>query len=265
MNKITAKILVWHAVVALLAWQMWATGQKAEFNQVTGIDFQLPSLGTFILLIAVLVLGYVLFQKRRWSLSTAGIIGALFLVFFGWHWLNLVAVGIFSLFNLWSANRVRREIVERKVLNISDAFYHGLTPVVLGLFVMISFAAYQSPLLSDIKKSNKLPGQSQVFIQQIVDKTVGQKIPDSASPAQRQKLINEVVTQTIQEFNRILKPYFQYAPPLLAFGLFLILSGLSFIFVWLGIVVGMVLFWILRKTHVVNVEERDVKAEVLVV
>lgn len=256
------KILIWHVGVAVLAWWTWFSGQRAEFNQVTGVDFRLSSLGAFILLIAVLVLGYVLFQQRKWALTTAGIIGLMFFYVFGWSWLNFVAVGIFMIFNLWSANRVRREIVERKIMNIPDAFYHGLTPVVLGLFVMISFAAYQSPLLEQIQKASALPGQTQVFFQQVIDKTVGSKIQAEA-PGQRQQIVGQVASQAFQELNKFLKPYFQFAPPVLAFGLFIILSGLSFVFIWCGMLVGMMLFWMLKKTNVVRIVEKDVKAEVL--
>ncbi len=260
----TYKIIIWHVVVAVLAWWMWVSGQKAQFNQLTGIDFRLPAVGAFLLLISVLVLGYIMFRQRRWASVTTGIIGLTFLLVFGWNWLNFIAVGIFFLFNFWSANRVKREMFERKILNISNAFYHGLTPVVLGLFVMISFAAYQSPLLAEIKTANNLPGQTQVFFQQIVDKTIGQKI-SASTPQQRSQVTNEVASQTFQQLNSFLKPYFRFAPPVLAFGLFLILWGLSFIFIWCGMLIGVILFWILKKTKVVRIEERDVKAEVLVI
>lgn len=258
------KILLWLGIVALLAWWMWASGQGAAFNAVTGLDFQVLSLGAFLLLIAALVLGYILFRQRRWALATSAIVGLFFLIFYGWTGLNLIAVGIFLLFNLWSANRVRREMIERKILNIPDAFYHGLTPVVFGLFVMFSFAAYQSSWADQISRAGQLPSQTQVFFQQIVDKTVGQKI-QGGTPDQRQAIINEIGSQTFQEFNALLKPYFQYAPPVLAFGLFLILSGLSFIFIWVGMVVGVLLYWILKKTRVIRVEEHETKAQVLVV
>ena len=128
---------------------------------------------------------------------------------------------------------------------------------------MISFAAYQGPLLNEIKDAQQLPSQAQIFFKQIVEGTVGQKI--KAPAEQRNWIINEIASQTLQQINGVMKPYFQYAPPILAFGLFLILWGLSFIFIWLGILVGMILYWILKKTHVVRVEEREVKAEVLVV
>lgn len=264
MNKLTVKIIVWHAFVAGLVWWLWNAGQRAGFNEVTGVDIEFPSLVAFVLLTAVIVMGYIMFRQRRWAGSITAILGVLFLIAFGWNWLNFIAVGIVLGFNFWSATRVRREINERRVLNIQDAFYHGLMPVVLGLFVMISFAAYQSPLAGQIKSARQLPSQTQTLFQKIVNNTIGQKI-QATTPGQRQMILNEIASQTFQEFNSFLKPYFQYAPTVLAFGLFLILWGLSFIFVWLGILAGLVMYWILKKSGVIRTENIDVKSEVLIV
>ena len=63
----------------------------------------------------------------------------------------------------------------------------------------------------------------------------------------------------------MLKPYFQYAPPLLAFGLFLVLWGLSWFFIQLSVLVGMLMFWILKKTNFVKIEKKNIEAETLVV
>lgn len=263
MNK-KFKLVGWLGIVAVLSAWMWSAGKGESFNPVTGLDIQLTTLLAFLLLTSTLVLGYLMFQDRRWSLATTGVVGIAFLSILGWTQLNFLAVLAFFIFNFWSANRVRREIRERRILNIPDALYHGLTAVVLGLFVMVSFAAYQSPWADQIKASNQLPGQTRSLFQELVDKTVGQKV-SASTPQQREQIINEIASQTFQEFNAFLKPYFQYAPPVLAFGLFLILWGLSFVFIWLGVLVGLVLYWILKKTRVVRIEKRQTEAEVLVV
>lgn len=265
MNKLTAKIVIWHALVAVLAWWMWSFNGNVSFNAVTGLDFQPRAVGAFILLTSVMVLGYLLFhQNRRWALSTAGIVGLFFFITFGFTWLNLVGWGLFALLVMLANHRIRQEVHERMKLNILRMLEVGLLPLVIGFFILISFAAYQSPFLDQIKKTNSLPSQTYVLFQQIVDKTIGLKI-QASNPQQRQTILNEIAKQTFQEFNFFLKPYFQYAPPALAFGLFLILWGLSFVFAWLGVVVGWVIYWILKKTNMVRVEEKDVKAEVLVV
>ena len=263
MNRQT-KLISWHVLVAFLAWKLWEYGKYASFNSFTGVDLEPASVLNFLLLISVIVLGYILFQQRRWAWTIGGIVGILFLAMLGWTLLNLVAVGALLLFNLWSATRVRREIHERRILNIVDAFYHGLLPVVLGLFIMISFAAYQSPFAEEVKKTDRLPSQAETIVRSIVEKTIGNKV-EGTTPQQKQRAIDQVASQTFQEFNRLLRPYFQYAPPVLAFGLFLILWGLSFLFVWAGMVIGMALYWILKRFKVVRIETRQVDAEVLVV
>ena len=60
-------------------------------------------------------------------------------------------------------------------------------------------------------------------------------------------------------------PYLHYAPPVLAFVLFLILYGLSWIFLWLSMLICIGVIAALRMMKFITIEERDVKAEVMVV
>ena len=60
-------------------------------------------------------------------------------------------------------------------------------------------------------------------------------------------------------------PAFKYTPPILSFTLFLILIGLSWIFAWLAMAMGLIFILDIKKTKMVKVEERDTKAEVLIV
>jgi len=106
-----------------------------------------------------------------------------------------------------------------------------------------------------------LPSASQQLIRSIIDSAIGSQV--EASGQDKENIVSEVTSRTFQQINNLLKPYFQYAPPLLAFGLFLVLWGLSWIFVWLSVLVGMGMFWVLKKTGMVRIEERDVKAEIL--
>ena len=156
------------------------------------------------------------------------------------------------------------DMQERVKINISRTLVSVLVPIVLGFFVIASFAAYQSTLVGSIKKANSLPSQTEVFIRNIIDSTFGSKLgPDNSKV--RQQAVGEIASQTFNSINGFLRPYFTWAPPLLAFGLFIILWGLSWFFVYAGTLVGLVLYWILKKTRVVRIEERDVKAEVLII
>jgi len=252
--------------VLILALLMWGSGSGASFNQTTGIDIEILSLGAFLLLTSVIVIGYALFRYRWWAWPSVVslIVGGLFVAQFGFSWLNLVGVIMFMALNYWTYGRVGQELSQRFRVNISAILRQGLMPVVLGIFIMISFAAYQSPLAENLEKSERLPSVSQNFIRSIVEQTVGRQVQTS-NETEKQNIITQITNETFGEINTFLKPYFQYAPPLLAFGLFLILWGLSWIFVWLSVLLGMLIFWILKKTKFIKIEKYTIEAEKLTV
>ena len=257
------KLIIWHAGLAVLAWRMWAYGKYISFNATTGIDFEPAVVLNFVLLVTLIVLGYALFQKKIWSVSMSGVTGLLFLGYFGFTRLNLVGFGLFAMLNIYAQINAADEITERNKINIRRSLNVGLFPVVMAFFLIISFAAYQSPGIKNLKNVKQLPSQSEVFIKTIIEKTAGSYV--EGSPSEKQGIINQISNQTLQSINDFLRPYFKYSPPVVAFGLFLILWGLSWIFVWLSVLLGMFIFWVLKKLKVVKIEEREVKAEVLVV
>ncbi len=263
------KIALWHALVVLLSLWMWGSGAHAQFSSITGVALEVPSLAAFLLLTSAIVIGYALFRAQRqefwlWPLMMSAIVGGLFMIQFGFTWLNLTAVAIFLALNYESYKRVGNEVSQRIKVNIAEILKKGLMPIVIGIFIMISFAAYQSSLADQLKSDAKLPSQTYQFFQKIAG-TVGGSQLDDASPRERQSIINQVATEAYQQANKALKPYFRYAPPALAFGLFLILWGLSWLFVSVAMLVGMFLFWLLKKTGTVQIQERDVKAESIIV
>ena len=257
------KIIIWHAGLAALARRMWAYGKYISFKATTGIDFEPAVVLNFVLLVTLIVLGYALFQKKIWSISVSGVIGLLFLGYFGFTSLNLLGFGLFVLLNLYAQVNAKSEMNERNKINIRRSLSVGLFPIVMAFFLIISFAAYQSPGIKNLKNAKQLPSQSEVFIKTIIEKTAGSYV--EGSPSEKQGIINQISNQTLQSINDFLRPYFKYSPPVVAFGLFLVLWGISWIFVWLSVLLGMLIFWILKKTRVITIEEKDVKAEVLII
>jgi len=225
-------------------------------------DFEPAAIINFVVLVSVISLGLAIFRKKRWELMASGIVGIIFLLFFGWTYINLLGVLIaMSLFEYARFASVE-EIDQRTKINSRMVVRRGATGVVLAFFVLISFAAYQSPVATGIAEAGQLPSATQQLIRSVVDSVIGSQVP--AGP-EKEGVISQVANETTKQFNNILKPYFQYAPPLLAFGLFLILWGLSWIFVWLSVFIGMGVFWILKKTNFVKIEKRNVEAEILII
>lgn len=255
------KLTIWHAVVAVLSWEFWRY-LSYLFNSPKP-DFEPVGVVNFIFLSAVLTIGLILFRRKLHALSLGATHGFFYLVYFGFNAVNLFGVAVLIGLLFFSRFQIDSELNERFKFNSRVILRRGLTGVVLGIFVLISFVAYQSPLAKDIEKTKRLPSASEKFISSIVQNTVGNQIK-TTSPAEKQSIINQVTRETFNQINTFFKPYFQYAPPLLAFGLFLILWSLSWIFVWLSVLLGILIFWMLKKLNVVRIEEKDVKAETIV-
>lgn len=264
MNKLTIKLIIWHAVVLILALMFWGYGSRISSDALFGKSFDGMAVLYLVVLLTAVVMGIALFQKKIWTLTLSGVVGLIYLFQFSFTPLNLLGAGIFLLLGLYSLMNSRTEISQRTKINIRRIIQHGSMPVIMGLFILISFAAYQSSSVQKLKNANRLPSQTEVFIHSVVENTIGRQIP-TTNLAEKKSIINQVTQETFNQINAFFKPYFQYAPSVLALGLFLILWGFSWIFIWLSAFVGMLIFWILKKAGVVGIEERDVKAEVLVI
>lgn len=264
MNKLTLKLIIWHGVVLILTLMFWGYGSHLSGEAISAKSFDGLAVLYLVLLLAAVVIGIALFQKKIWALTLAGIVGLIYLFQFGLTQLNLLGVGIFLLLGLYSSVNSGAEISQRTKINMRRIVQLSSLPVILGLFILISFAAYQSPAIQKLKYVDRLPSQGEVFIHSLVKNTIGTQI-EAANTTEKQNIISQISQQTFNQINSFLKPYFQFSPSLLAFGLFLILWGLSWIFVWLSILLGVVIFWVLKKMNFVKIETQTVKAEKLII
>jgi len=250
--------------VLILALMFWGYGSRVSSDVFYGNRFDGVAVLYFVLLLTAVVMGIALFKKKIWALTLSGIVGIIYLFQFGFTELNLLGAGIFLLLGLHSLSNSKSEINQRLKINTKRIFQSGAWPLITGLFILISFAVYQSPFSEELEKSERLPSASQNFIRSVVEQTIGNQIQTN-NEREKQNIINQIANETFGEFNVFLKPYFKYAPPILAFGLFLILWGLSWIFIWLSVLFGILIFWILKKTNFVKIEKKQVEAEALVI
>lgn len=259
------KIVGANILIAFLAWQ-FLKYVDYMLNVITpdsfSFDFEPLAVANFIILVSVISFGLAVFRQKKWALVTAGVAGLVYLLIFSWSYVNLIGVGVIALLFLYAQHNGVEEIDQRTKINSRMIVRRSASAVVMALFLLVSFAAFQSPVAKGIAEAEQLPSASQKMIRSIVDSIVGNQIP--VGPG-KESIITEVAGQTSQQINNLLKPYFKYAPSLLAFGLFLILWGLSWIFVWLSVLVGILIFWILKKTGFVKIEKYNVESEKLVI
>ena len=250
--------------IALVAWVLW--WDVARWYEAFSVGQQPASFSVLFLalLVSLTGLAFLLFRKKWLALSLGSLVWLAYFSNFPLSKLSLLGFGILILLSLKSAADISGELDQRTKINSRVILRRGMMPFLVGIFILASFAAFESPAINRFKNMQSLPSETEGYIRVLVENTIGKNIK-VRTEADRKNVIDQVSKETTHELNTFLEPYFPYAPPALAFTLFLILWGLSWIFVWLSVFLGMLIFWILKKTKVVKIEEKDVKAEVLVV
>ncbi len=163
----------------------------------------------------------------------------------------------------WLAvGNIKSEEEERTEINIWQIISRGSPHIITAILIMVSFAYFLSPATQALAKSQKLPSGISQIIAKVIPIVAGQQL-QSLPAAQRQSFISQATNEITRQCVNVLKPYFQYMPPILAFGLFLVLQGLSFIFVWLAAALAVLIFWALKKSGTVRIRTVQKEAEEL--
>jgi len=249
------------AVISLVFWyyaKPWVFEQE-KFSQP---EVWIVPLVALITLCSMLGLTFYLFQNQ-WLKHSASLITALaFLLFFGTHWLFLIAVVLLLLIHWRAIVIIKQDARERVKLHFGSTMRRSIFGIMAPFLIMLSFAYFLSPYVQASADRQELPpGFSKVINQTIslfFEKEIQQYPAD-----QREELREQLATQVAAQLTRQAQPYFQYFPPILAFGLYLLLQGLSFIFVYISVGLSVLMFTILRKMNFITVKKTQVEAEVL--
>ncbi|MFH1769370.1 MAG: hypothetical protein ABH833_01750 [Parcubacteria group bacterium] len=242
----------------------WVTG-----DAIFGItSLWLKPLIFLILLSAIVGMGFLLLAKEsfatRWALSW--IMGLSYLLVFGFSLLNLGAVGAIVLINIYAISITKIEINERIRLNVGLALRRGMPAIIVPLLIASSFAYFQALRIDPAELEQK-----HITISEAIEHTANYVMGFETVEEKlaQQDLLKKDITDNIFDwvrdtFYEYTDKYQKYMPPVFAFGLFLILWGLSFLFVYASLGVALGLFYILKRIGFVKIEEIDVKAERLI-
>lgn len=230
-------------------------------------------------LLAIMGLGFAVFNFY-WEALIGLVCAALgFLLGAGFSNLNLAVAGLIILLGLYSRMNISREVSQRIKVKSRGIIGAGLMPLIIAMAMGVSVIGYQSGLLADLAQEERVPSASESFVKSIIGKLINSNVKIDTNGIRKsivnitpttdenlkKNIINEATKSVLGDVNSTLKPYFKYAKIIGATSLFLILMSLSWIFYWLTIWTGMLLLIIFRITGLIWVEERDIKAERLMV
>lgn len=169
-----------------------------------------------------------------------------------------LGAGIALLFQLSARQAIAGESQNRVRFNLRSTLHSGMGRLVTSLLILISFAYFLNSGIREAAERQELPSGVRTTVQVIVGNYIGESLEK-----QNPRLRAQATEQVLNQITNFLKPYFIFLPPVLAFGLFLILQGLSFIFVWLGIIFAWLVFHILKILKLVKIETETREVEVV--
>ena len=216
----------------------------------------------FIFLVSLLAISFLILNRQVLKLSLIALVAIPFFIFFKFDLYYLLSFVLMFLFLVYAAKLIKEEAIERTKINIRLILKRGLPAIFTGFFIMISFAYFLSPAVQSIAEQEKLPPTFNQAVKQVFGVMFGSEL-EELTPAEREESESNFVGQVVVEANEVIKPFFKYMPPVVAFGLFLVLQGLSFVFIWLAIGIGMLAFSILKKFSFLKITEAQIKSEVL--
>ena len=248
--------------VGVVAWLFWLWVEPWVASPTRFADYglwlkPLIALGTLGSLIG---LSLMFFKNIKLRILVSVLTGLPFLFVFESNQYFFGAFALMILLHLYAVNSIHEQATQRIKINIREIMNHGLPMIITPILILISFAFYFSPTVQLSVDDKQLPPTIKEVIEKTVGGFIGQEV-QSLPPQERKQAEKQVVTEVLNQLTKLAEPYFRFFPPILAFGMFLILQGLSFIFVWLGTLIAVLLFWILKKSGFFRIKMVQKEAE----
>jgi hypothetical protein len=250
-------------LVAIASW-FWFSAKPWIENPLNLDSYQtwLWPMIALIIFVAFEGLALLIAGERPWRWGMVVVTLIPYFVVFGIKGFYWAVLPLMLLLQMYAGHGIRLEVEERIKIDIREIMDRGLSSLVTSILIMISVAFFLSPATQALASKQQLPPGTKTFVVETVKTFLSDQVK-SLPPDQRGNALNQVSNEVISQFNSFLKPYFRYFPPVLAFGLFLVLQGLSFIIVWIAALVAWGLFALLKKSGFIRIRVVQKEAEEL--
>lgn len=233
----------------------------------------LVSSGLLIVFASMLALGILLLARGLWFWALIGGVLLAFLAVNGLTWLHILGMVIAALLWYWATRKVARELVERRTIRVSSILVHAMPKIMLGSYILLSFAFYLTPASQGITMEDTV-----ITFRQQLDRTYDTVLQSELAklpPSQREQVRDQVSGQLVQTFEKVLGYRFcltekvctpailDLLPPLYAFLFFLLIWSFGFVFRELAVASGTGLFRALQGLHIISIVQEDAKVDVL--
>ncbi len=235
-----AKIISIITTVTLVAIGFWITAKPWVESPVKFADWRIwiVPLIMLTLLGALIAVAFMILPDRRWKFLTSALVAVTSVLVFGLHYFNIIAAGGVVLFHWFGIRVIEQESEERLKIHPRRTIYVGIAEVMIPLYIVLSFAYFATPAIQQASQR---------------DVPLPHTIKQAVSGVALQRAYDLIIYWA--------EPYREYFPPVLAFGLFLVLWGLGFVLHRVATMIGVLLMLVLRKTKFILITEKMISRE----
>lgn len=245
------------AGVALIFWLVTKPLIEGPLN-FQAVETWLWPLILLCLLGCLLALSFLLLERWATYAAMSLNLGIFALLFDPREVIVWGGVVIALLFQLYARRIIQGEKNNHLKINLKLTVDPGLRRLITSILILVSFGYFLSSGLQAIAQKKELPGVVRKTVQVVVGGYIGENL-ETENPSLRAQATETIIGQV----TNFLNPYFVFLPPILAFGLFLVLQGLSSVFIWLAVAMTLFLFRLLKVLKVVKIETASKQAEVI--
>lgn len=208
-----------------------------------------PAVGLLVFLtLSGLVL--LLVEERRWQWLALMVPLGLFVLRFGWAQLVGVGILIALLLQLSALRGVHQKKNNHLRFHLTSTLRSGIYRLITAILILLSFAYFLTPAIQTSAQNKELPPGISRTIQGILNSYLSEK-PELQNPQLRAQVTREATNQ----LNTFLRPYYRFLPPLLAFSFYLILQGISFLLVWVTLLLSWLVWSVLKLLKIVTIKK----------
>lgn len=213
--------------------------------------------------ISLLSLSFVLIEDYYFKLILSFLSSLPVVLVFGFDNLYILGVVLIFLFNFSSIKKIKHEMAENIKVRLTHTIKKGLPSLITPILISLSFVYFLSPTAQNLADNKSLPPVISNAVKSVSLQLINNDIANIPT-SQKNQAIDKATSEVMTRLNNFYRQYSDVVPPLLAFGLFLVLKGLSFVFIWLAIALSLAIFKILRKFNIVSIQPKEIIGEKLV-
>ncbi len=254
-------VLVVVAVISVAFWFVadgWIANPTFSADAAHGLVWPLVALVMCAALIAI-ALALLYESPLQWGVIALPAVAYIPLVGFSPYHFTVGAV--MAIFLFFAGRNIKKELAARVTIDAHGIVKAGLGMILTALMVGVAFGYSLTPSVQQSARTGTLPSFITVAVQEAARLSVN--LIGNVPVSERAGIERQIAKQVLGQVTTLVRPFIQYIPSILAFGLLLLLQGFNFIFYWLASWISMGLFSALKAIKFIRIEEKNIKGEML--